>query len=152
MEQLESLLMAWLLQIQGKRVEPDGDDRLGQVARWPKSLGKHCLKINITKQWQCPNLETTQQKLPKEQPQPHSAPIRAGLTSISSLRTPGPTSSPVQNRQQPLQIMQGRICNISLQQRLRRSQCWLFPPEVHERDMKFKAVAGFSAHSSMTDL
>lgn len=32
-EQLESLLMAWLLQMQGKRGEPDGDDRLGQVVK-----------------------------------------------------------------------------------------------------------------------
>lgn len=65
MEQLESLLMAWLLQMQGKRVEPDGDGRLGQVA---KESGEALPEDKYASEHpgQCPNLKTTQQKLPKE--------------------------------------------------------------------------------------
>jgi len=142
--------MSWLLQMQGKREEPDGDDRLGQVAKESGEAlpeDKHDQASRVMPQSQNYPAETL-----KEQHQSPSAPAGSGLTSISSLSTAGPTCSPVQNKQQPLRIMQGRICNTSLQQKLRRSQCWLFPPEVHERDMKSKAVPGFSAHSSMTDL
>lgn len=107
MMQLESLLMAWLLQMQWKRVEPDGDDRLR------KASGQRVWGSIAWKQvWPSIQGDAPTSKLPSTKSRksnPSLSQLSLGQDSPASWA--GPTSTQQKKRQQPLQIKQGTICN-----------------------------------------